>query len=278
MVYDKYYGRDTVNSGNIQDAMKSFVFNKHAGITKDLGRLIAGKFLEELKVVEKVLEAEGSRMYSASLLFTFEGCGETLREAIEAAQQGPATEKASKSAATETATSNGEKAEGVVEFARPSRVDSGIEDEPRQPKIPDFSASRTDSGIVLEADDEKLVEAVLETVQEEVQVIINGAEVDMEDVESFEVLDMTDDDEEESESSAPRICSLKLIDFAHARFLPKKAGSGDGESGPDLNVLHGVKSLIKIFEEFSTTDSVDEAEDGDKVADIGIVDKVAGAA
>jgi 1D-myo-inositol-tetrakisphosphate 5-kinase/inositol-polyphosphate multikinase len=47
-----------------------------------------------------------------------------------------------------------------------------------------------------------------------------------------------DDDEEEEEDLT--LATVKLIDFAHARFAP-------GE-GPDENVLHGVRSLLRVLE------------------------------
>lgn len=50
-------------------------------------------------------------------------------------------------------------------------------------------------------------------------------------------------DEDEDETQPPEILKLKLIDFAHAKWTPGQ--------GPDENVLLGVRSLIKIFEELS---------------------------
>lgn len=63
---------------------------------------------------------------------------------------------------------------------------------------------------------------------------------------------MEDDDfDSEAEfSSVPRVYSLKLIDFAHARFLTDKDRER-GESGPDENCLKGVRSLQRIFTELS---------------------------
>ena len=46
-----------------------------------------------------------------------------------------------------------------------------------------------------------------------------------------------DDDDEEEELT---LATVKLIDFAHARFAP-------GE-GPDENVLRGVRSLVGVLE------------------------------
>jgi 1D-myo-inositol-tetrakisphosphate 5-kinase/inositol-polyphosphate multikinase len=49
-----------------------------------------------------------------------------------------------------------------------------------------------------------------------------------------------DDDEEED---APKVHDLRLIDFAHATWTPG--------AGPDENVLMGIRSLIKLFEELA---------------------------
>ncbi|KAI0097419.1 inositol polyphosphate multikinase [Hypoxylon sp. NC0597] len=58
--------------------------------------------------------------------------------------------------------------------------------------------------------------------------------------EDFDELDVNSDDDE---SSFPHIYTVKLIDFAHASWKPGQ--------GPDENVLLGVRSLAKIFEEMS---------------------------
>ncbi|KEY69953.1 hypothetical protein S7711_06485 [Stachybotrys chartarum IBT 7711] len=82
-VYDKDYGRTTVNNDNVVDEFRRFVFNTAAGVDEDLGRAVCAAFVRDLKHVQDVLERHESRMYSASLLFVFEGDGEALREAIE---------------------------------------------------------------------------------------------------------------------------------------------------------------------------------------------------
>ncbi|KAL2760314.1 hypothetical protein ACRALDRAFT_2067159, partial [Sodiomyces alcalophilus JCM 7366] len=83
-IYDRDYGRFTVNTDNVVDAFRSFVFNPAAGIDADLGRAVAQAFVRDLRHVADVLRRHETRMYSASLLFIFEGDGEKLREAIEA--------------------------------------------------------------------------------------------------------------------------------------------------------------------------------------------------
>ncbi|KAJ6102502.1 hypothetical protein N7486_004929 [Penicillium sp. IBT 16267x] len=52
-------------------------------------------------------------------------------------------------------------------------------------------------------------------------------------------IDLDDEDHEET----PKVHDLRVIDFAHAKWTP-------GE-GPDENMLKGIRSLIKIFEELT---------------------------
>ncbi|KAM0325864.1 hypothetical protein ACHAQA_007167 [Verticillium albo-atrum] len=114
-IYDKEYGRVTVNPGNVVDSFRNFIFNPAAGIDNELGKAVCQAFLRELHNVEEVLLAHESRMYSASLLFVFEGDGDKLREAIQA----------NNAAVEETETRAGRKDD---DFGRTTfRVDSGIE-------------------------------------------------------------------------------------------------------------------------------------------------------
>jgi len=243
-VYDKDYGRLTVNGDNIVSEMRKFIFNYQAGIDEDLGKIIAGAFLDDLRRVESVLASEESRMYSASLLFTFEGDGEALRAVIE--QTIPSS-----------TSSQGDKVRsGQAAAASKSKSTD----------IPGLSASRVDSAIVLDDDGEMVLRSVddelrnrnpgagdqktvLSPVTEEANVLENvvvgdpNAELDGEDLEIDDDEDLEMDDDEET-PSLPPIYSLKLIDFAHANWVPGQ--------GPDENNLLGVRSLIKIFEELST--------------------------
>jgi 1D-myo-inositol-tetrakisphosphate 5-kinase/inositol-polyphosphate multikinase len=82
-VYDKDYGRVTVNNDNVVQEFRKFIFSKAAGIDEDLGKAVCEAFLRDLRRVEDVMSRHESRMYSASLLFVFEGDGEALRTAIE---------------------------------------------------------------------------------------------------------------------------------------------------------------------------------------------------
>lgn len=181
-IYDKDWGRLTVNEGNMVESFNKFIFNEAAGIDTELGKTLAGLFAQDLRRVQEVLEKEESRMYSASLLFVFEGDGETLRAAIEEAKAG-AFEPEHRRGSTRAPAAN----------------------------------HRVDSGIGLEED----------------ELCDSGSARDFGD----------SDDDSDEESSFPRIYTLKLIDFAHAAWKPGQ--------GPDENVLLGVRSLLKLFEDMS---------------------------
>lgn len=127
--YDKDFGRYTVNTDNVVDAFRKFIFNEAAGIDADLGRAVAAAFKDDLVRVRDVLEKERTRMYSSSVLLVFEGDGAALRAAIAATDDAAASLSRSRS-------------------RRENRGGEG--------KSVDRSSSRTDSGIVIEDDDTEI--------------------------------------------------------------------------------------------------------------------------
>ncbi|KAL2020461.1 hypothetical protein VTK56DRAFT_8427 [Thermocarpiscus australiensis] len=208
-VYNKDYGRLQVNKDNVVQEMRKFIFNERAGIDEDLGRAVAQAFLEDLRRVEHVLANAETRMYSASLLFTFEGDGEALRDAIE-------------QAASRYQTSQRGKREQANETESPI-------------------APSTHSGIVIGEKGEVILPQEKDAGLD-VQSISGPIEGD---IKVLELMGDVEDngEEEDDEYDLPRIYSLKLIDFAHAEWVPGQ--------GPDENSLFGVRSLIEIFEELS---------------------------
>ncbi|KAE8149151.1 inositol polyphosphate kinase-domain-containing protein [Aspergillus avenaceus] len=54
---------------------------------------------------------------------------------------------------------------------------------------------------------------------------------------------LTDLEDEEEEEEAPKVHDLRMIDFAHASWVPGQ--------GPDENVLKGVRNLAKMFDELA---------------------------
>jgi 1D-myo-inositol-tetrakisphosphate 5-kinase/inositol-polyphosphate multikinase len=90
-VYDKNYGRFSLNKENVHEAFRDFIFTESAGIDEELGRLVCQAFLADLERIQEVMEKQESQMFSASLLFVFEGDGVALRAAMEEASKSPAT-------------------------------------------------------------------------------------------------------------------------------------------------------------------------------------------
>lgn len=203
-VYDKYWGRDTVTEDNVLEMLKTkFIFNKNAGIDEELGQLIAQAFLSDLRVVEQVLSKEESRMYSSSLLFVFEGDGKALRAAME----------------EKTAMEQERQEREARIVARASVHDKISQSAP-------CTNFRVDSGISMDDDGNAIFGGA--TLADLVGHVDDDADSDYsEDSHEF--------------SSDPKIYSLKLIDFAHAKWVPGQ--------GKDTNVLKGVQSLIYLFEQ-----------------------------
>lgn len=90
-IFDKNYGRFSISKENIHDAFKHFIFTESAGIDDELARLVVQAFQADVKRIQEVLEGQESRMFSASLLFVFEGDGKALRLAMEEASRSPST-------------------------------------------------------------------------------------------------------------------------------------------------------------------------------------------
>jgi 1D-myo-inositol-tetrakisphosphate 5-kinase/inositol-polyphosphate multikinase len=63
-------------------------------------------------------------------------------------------------------------------------------------------------------------------------------------VDSGIVMEDDDDSDLDIDVELPSIYKLKLIDFAHAQWTPGQ--------GPDENILKGVRSLRRIFEEMAS--------------------------
>ncbi|PNS18644.1 Inositol polyphosphate multikinase [Sphaceloma murrayae] len=81
--YDKFYGRG-LNPGNVKQAFQEFF--DHTGNDPDnqsFADIYPGA-LEAVQDIENVISQQESRMYSASLLFVYEGDREARRKAIEA--------------------------------------------------------------------------------------------------------------------------------------------------------------------------------------------------
>ena len=230
--YEKDYGRFEVTPDNVVDEMRKFIFVPQAGIDEELGKRVAAAFVEDLRTVERILVNEESRMYSASLLFTYEGHGETLRAAMEQTAQPPASPTRQGRSAPKS---------GAVPDLATSRVDSGIElDDEVEFANPGKDAGEDGAGLTGHGN------GVICPIPEQVQVIQFGTGgVDSDSQPEFDESydEGLEEDDEGLLPSGPKIHSLKLIDFAHAEWTPGR--------GPDENCLVGVRSLIRIFEQLS---------------------------
>jgi 1D-myo-inositol-tetrakisphosphate 5-kinase/inositol-polyphosphate multikinase len=87
-IYDKNYGR-FLQADNVHEAFREFIFVESAGIDAELGQLVSQAFLTDLERIQEILEGQESEMFSASLLFVFEGDGVALRAAMEEASKPP---------------------------------------------------------------------------------------------------------------------------------------------------------------------------------------------
>ncbi|KAI1081585.1 inositol polyphosphate multikinase [Whalleya microplaca] len=208
-LYDKDWGRFSVNDDNLIESLKLYIFNEAAGIDDDLGKEIARRFAKDIQNVQEVLESKESRMYSASLLFVFEGDGAALREAIEAEKEEQAIKEAKAKAVEE------------VKAAAPTIDFSTLHE--RGSTRAAAANLRVDSGIGMEETEEDTL--------------------DWDDLGECGSDECSDECSDEDEWSYPLVYRLKLIDFAHATWTPGQK--------PDENVLVGVRSLGKLFEEMS---------------------------
>lgn len=85
-LYDKNYGRQ-FSALTIRQGFEDFFLLEKAAVAKGSLRKIINRFLEDLEALKLVLEREESRMYSASLLFVYEGDQEALKEAFRAEKE-----------------------------------------------------------------------------------------------------------------------------------------------------------------------------------------------
>jgi 1D-myo-inositol-tetrakisphosphate 5-kinase/inositol-polyphosphate multikinase len=189
--YDKWYGR-SFHKDNVKQGFETFLAGAKIG-TIDRSKLIARRLADELKNLQQAIEAEESRMYSASVLVVYEGDPEAREHAIEEERNAPPPR------------------------SREEQEDEDEDDE--EFEIPEES---------LELVDLQLGEGM---PQQAINVSI--------DPSTMQMPDLDDEDDED----APKVHDLRLIDFAHANWTPGQ--------GPDENLLMGVRSLIKVFEELA---------------------------
>lgn len=90
--FDKHYGR-ALTTDTVRHGFEDFFRLGRGALAKGSVRTIVSRFLEDLKGLKAVLESEESRMYSASLLFVYEGDAVALEEAFKAEKETSADAK-----------------------------------------------------------------------------------------------------------------------------------------------------------------------------------------
>lgn len=85
--YDKWYGR-SFNKDNVKQGFETFLAGAKVGKI-DQSKMVAQRLAEEMKGLQRVIESEESRMYSASVLIVYEGDPEAMELAIEEEQKAP---------------------------------------------------------------------------------------------------------------------------------------------------------------------------------------------
>ncbi|PGH26952.1 hypothetical protein AJ80_01336 [Polytolypa hystricis UAMH7299] len=78
--YDKWYGR-SFNAENVKKGFEAFLAGAKVG-KRDHLNIVATRLANELRSVQVALEGEESRMYSASILFVYEGDPEAFEHAL----------------------------------------------------------------------------------------------------------------------------------------------------------------------------------------------------
>ena len=212
-IYDKEYGKK-FKSDNVRQGFEEYFCLGRARYTNRSIRKVIRRFVEDLKGMLDVLEREESRMYSASLLFVYEGNDLALDEGFLKEKEILASIEISsmviqnftngESSTNSEGTINGKNA--TNEQSVPSH-ENGI---PHTNGTPPRNGTPSDEALTSIFPLNRTV-AVAE-----------------------------DDDDGDDESPFPPIQALKLIDFAHAEWTPGK--------GPDNNLLHGIRNVIEILD------------------------------
>ena len=81
--YDKTYGR-SFSAETISQGFEEYFQLRRGVKAKGVIRKVIRRFMEDLRAMRSVLEKEESRMYSASLLFVYEGDQQALQDAFAA--------------------------------------------------------------------------------------------------------------------------------------------------------------------------------------------------
>lgn len=124
--YDKHYGRQFRGRDDVRAAFEAFLPAPGAPHRDEITR----RFVDELESVVHTLEQTESRMYSASLLFVYEGDAAALGRALEFEKR--------KEAAVAAAAAAGEDEDEGIEVDIEGPVETDENDEEIEPKVHDL--------------------------------------------------------------------------------------------------------------------------------------------
>jgi 1D-myo-inositol-tetrakisphosphate 5-kinase/inositol-polyphosphate multikinase len=83
-VFEKFYGR-TLTPDNVKDAFSTFLCLDQKTETSDMVKDVISNIEEAVGSIEQIIAKQESRMYSASLLFVYEGDPQARKEALDSA-------------------------------------------------------------------------------------------------------------------------------------------------------------------------------------------------
>lgn len=86
--YNKFYGRQFTAEDVVQ-GFKEYLLVPSAGVNDQHASIVVSNFISELKDIQNIFESKESRMYSASILFVYEGHPVAFQEALEAIANAP---------------------------------------------------------------------------------------------------------------------------------------------------------------------------------------------
>ncbi|KAL9062142.1 MAG: hypothetical protein Q9157_009190 [Trypethelium eluteriae] len=207
-IYDRTYGRN-FNTVTVKTAFDEFFLPADYACDIRARRHVVEKCVRELGELQEKLEKMECRMYSASILCVYEGDNSALDAAIR--------EERFPGSITSAAARTGDPAQTMAAAKLQLRGGAGVTRGNGSPSTSAAASATSSTG----------------------HLGPNASHDDTNtDQDSPEGLDS---DEESSEPEVPKVATLKLIDFAHAKWTPG--------FGPDENLLQGVRSVHRILED-----------------------------
>ncbi|KAG9763944.1 SAICAR synthase-like protein, partial [Aureobasidium melanogenum] len=134
-VFDKFYGRN-LTSDNVKDAFSTFLCLDQKTESPELLRDIISNIEEAVGSIEQIIANQESRMYSASLLFVYEGDPHVRKEALDFAIAQTAEDRVSDGLLVKSQGGKREESEELDE--EDDDDDDDEEDEQADPKLFDI--------------------------------------------------------------------------------------------------------------------------------------------